>query len=512
MTRSSDAVLHEMRVARRKNRGVDRDWIDTWYELWLRGFFAIVVIVVVPIVLTGDELTAHSLAQFRDHAAGVASVVVAVALWVALRAGASGAPLAPEGPDVIYLLLAPIPRARVLRPLAAHQLRTAVTAGVVVGAATGLAAAARLPSGPGAWALSGLVAGPCIAAVFWGAVAVGSARRLPMLLANGLGLALVAVAAIDATSHTWSAPTTWLAALALLPLHGLVPPLVVVAGIALAIVVPTVALVAIGGTSLEPLLQRSALTSQMRFAASLQDMRTVVLLHRQLAMEKARRRPWLRLPNRRKVRRPVWRRGWHGYLRWPLDRVVRVLALLGTAAALTFAARSTHLLIILAGAALFVAALDVIEPYASELDHPTSLLTYGVSIRMVLMRNLAAPVAALTGIALLGAATVTLTSSSHTALEFACAVSASLAALAGSTLNVTLGPPSASQMEGLLLSPDIYGMVLLVRQGLPPAVAIAGLAPVAVASASGDAAAIAVAVVVSAVSIGTLLYAALRGV
>jgi hypothetical protein len=191
---------------------------------------------------------------------------------------------------------------------------------------------------------------------------------------------------------------------------------------------------------------------------------------------------------------------------------VRVLALLGTAAALTFAARSTHLLIILAGAALFVAALDMIEPYASELDHPTSLLTYGVSIRMVLLRNLAAPVAALTGIALLGGATVTLTSSSHTALVLACAVSASLAALAGSTLNVTLGPPSASQMEGLLLSPDIYGMVLLVRQGLPPAVAIAGLAPVAVASASGDAAAIAVAVVVSAVSIGTLLYASLRGV
>ena len=78
---------------------------------WLRGFFAVVVIVVVPIVLTGDELGPKSIAQFRDHAPGVASIIVALALWVALRAGAGGAPLAPEGPDVMYLLLAPIPRA-----------------------------------------------------------------------------------------------------------------------------------------------------------------------------------------------------------------------------------------------------------------------------------------------------------------------------------------------------------------------------------------------------------------
>src|SRR5665811_1430332 len=174
-----------MRAARRKNRGAARDWIDTSYELWLRGFFAVVVVVVVPIVLTGDELGPHGVAQLRLHAAGVASVVVALCLWVALRAGAGGAPLAPESPDVVYLLLAPIARERVLRPLAGQQLRTAISAGAIVGAATGLAAAARLPSGPGAWALAGLLAGPCIAAAFWGAVAIASARRLGLRAANG---------------------------------------------------------------------------------------------------------------------------------------------------------------------------------------------------------------------------------------------------------------------------------------------------------------------------------------
>ncbi len=501
-----------MRAARRKNRGATRDWIDTSYELWLRAFFAVVVIVVVPIVLTGDELDAHGVTQLRLHAPGVTSVVLALGLWVALRAGAGGGPLAPESPDVVYLLLAPIARARVLRPLAVQQLRTAISAGVVVGAATGLAAAARLPSGPGAWALGGLLAGPCIAAAFWGAVAIASARRLGPGIANGIGALLLATAVVDAMLRTWIAPTTWLGSLPLLPLHGLVPPLAAIAGVAVAIALPSAALVAIGGTSLAPLLRRSALTSQMRFAASFQDMRTVVLLHRQLSMEQSRRRPWIRIPTRRRVRRPVWRRGWHGYARWPLDRIARVLTLLAAGAALAYAARSTPLLIVLAGAALFVAALDILEPFAAELDHPTSLLTYGVSIRMLLLRNLAAPVVAFVGIALLGAAFSTIAVGEQALLVGVCATTAALAALAGATLNVTLGPPPASQLAMMLLLPDIYGIVLLVRQGLPPALAIVGLAPVVVAATVGIAPAVATAVAISAVSIGALLYSALRGV
>ena len=178
---------------------------------------------------------------------------------------------------------------------------------------------------------------------------------------------------------------------------------------------------------------------------------------------------------------------------------------------LTYVARSTHLLIIFAGLALFVAALDFVEPFGAELDHPTLLLTYGVSIRAVLLRNLAAPIVALTGLALVGAGVVTAVSGEHVFLIVACAVSAALAALAGSALNVALGPPT-SELAMMVFSPDIYGMVLLLRQGIPPAIAIGGLAPIAVASASGDVAAVAVAVGVSALSVGVLLYSALRGV
>ncbi len=512
MPTTQDAVLRQMRTARRKNRGAERDWIDTSYELWVRGFFAVVIIVVVPIILTGDELGAAEVMHFRDRAPGVASIIVALAVWFALRAGAAGAPLAPEAPDVVYLLLAPLSRAHVLRPLARQQLRTAVVGGAVIGLAIGQAAAARLPEGPGAWAWHGSIAGAALGALLWGVVAATSSRRLSTLAANALGLLLLAAAVADATFHTWFAPTTWVSSLALLPLHGLVPAAVAVLGIALAVVLPVVAILAIGGTSLEPLRQRSALVSQMRFAASLQDMRTVVLLHRQLSMEKSRSRPWIPLPTRRKVRRPAWRRGWHGYLRWPANRVVRVAVLLAATGAVAYASRSTHLLIIVAGATLFVAALDFIEPFAAELDHPTALLTYGVSIRAVLLRNLAAPVAALVGVSLIGAGALALATDHLTVVVFACALSASLAALAGSALNVALGPPPASQLEMLLLMPDIYGLILLVRQGLPPALAIAGLAPIAVASTAGAVPAIIVAVALASASTGALLYAALRGV
>ena len=47
--------------------------------------------------------------------------------------------------------------------------------------------------------------------------------------------------------------------------------------------------------ALEALARRSALVAQLRFAVTMQDLRTVVLLRRQLNQEQARRHPWLRL-------------------------------------------------------------------------------------------------------------------------------------------------------------------------------------------------------------------------
>ena len=50
----------------------------------------------------------------------------------------------------------------------------------------------------------------------------------------------------------------------------------------------------IGNLSIEAARRRAGLVAQLRFAVTLQDMRTVVLLRRQLAQEKPRNRPWIR--------------------------------------------------------------------------------------------------------------------------------------------------------------------------------------------------------------------------
>jgi hypothetical protein len=179
---------------------------------------------------------------------------------------------------------------------------------------------------------------------------------------------------------------------------------------------------------------------------------------------------------------------------------------------LGFAVGSTHFLVVAAGAAAFVAALDMIEPFAAELDHPTAILTYGVSIRAVLVRNLCAPVAATTAVALAAAGAASWFAPGHTALVFSVATCSALAALAGATLNVALGPPPASQLVNAMMLPEIYGMVLVTRQAVPPACAMAGFAPLAIAPAAGDGAAIALALGVGAVSVAVIAYSGLRGV
>src|SRR5438270_2789852 len=100
-------------------------------------------------------------------------------------------------------------------------------------------------------------------------------------------------------------------------------------GVAVAVIVPVLALGVVGGTSLEAAERRASLAGQLRFAATLQDIRTVIVLRRQLAQERPRNRPWFRLPRPKGdgPRRPVWRRGWHGILRWPVSRVARLLML-----------------------------------------------------------------------------------------------------------------------------------------------------------------------------------------
>ena len=141
-----------------------------------------------------------------------------------------------------------------------------------------------------------------------------------------------------------------------------------------AIVLVAVGLALLGRTSLEAAERRSRLVGQLRFAATLQDLRTVVVLRRQLAMELPRLRPWVRVPvrgNRPGARcSPAACGACSGGRR---RGVARLVLLGGDRRAWRCAARgrARRRSSLLAGLALFVAGLDTVEALAQEVDHPS---------------------------------------------------------------------------------------------------------------------------------------------
>ena len=280
---------------------------------------------------------------------------------------------------------------------------------------------------------------------------------------------LLALAVADGVGAIATSPTAPFGDLVLWPLRfhvsGLVPIVV-----AVALVLAGLALV--GRVSLEAAERRSTLVGQLRFAATLQDLRTVIVLRRQLAMELPRLRPWVRLQVRGTGRLPVFVRGLRGILRWPAARGARLL-LLGAIAGLCLRGMwaGTTPLIVLAGLALFVAGLDTVEPLAQEVDHPSRRdasplepaghppppRARSACVGQLLVAAVAIGVAGLPG-------------SGHVPLEVALIglVPLTLGGLAGALVSVLSEPPSSSGSWSLA-PPEAQGMRLAFRTAWPPA-------------------------------------------
>jgi hypothetical protein len=256
------------------------------------------------------------------------------------------------------------------------------------------------------------------------------------------------------------------------------PPLVeALAGAGLAVLLLAAGLVSVGGTSLEQSLRRAGLVAQLRFAVTVQDLRTVILLRRQLASELPRSRPWLRLTaggGGATFGSAVWRRGWHSFLRWPAARVARALVLGAVAAAaLVGTWHGTTPLVIVAGCALLLVALDAIEPLAQEIDHPTRRALVPIRTRALLRPHLVAPGVVLVLVGLVAVAGALVATRDVEALEvgLAALLPASMGALAGAAVSVITDPFQ------WVLNPVGQN----VRSAAPFLLAIAGVAPVLVA-------------------------------
>lgn len=478
---SSEAVraLRDLRRARRRRAYGDIDWSDALYKAYVTAIFSAIGASIASGYVGGDQVTPAELATVAERGPALVGLAVAVTLAAGLRSGGRGGPLALQPADVQLVLLAPLPRRLALRAPAARQLRTAAFSGAIIGMVAGNLAAQRLPGSYAAWAALGAVAGLVTGLAWTGSALTASGARLGRRWTGALGALALAWSAADLWAGTATSPTSLLGRLAMSAVDA--SPISTVGLLLLGL--PVAGLVLVGGTSLEAARRQAGLAAQLRFALTMQDLRTVLLLRRQLAAEGPRRRPWLRLPAGRRPR-PVWRRDWQGILRWPATRILRI-GLLGAVAGLAAAGawRGTPALVLASAAALLVAGLDSVEGQAQEADHLVRRDTLPVHPGWLLLHHLAAPSVVMTAVVAVAAGGAMALGGPATVLQIAGVIGlpAALAATSGAALSVQTGPIDPFALE------PFAGVRLFVRSVGPGVLAVAGVLPVLAARAAVDA-------------------------
>jgi hypothetical protein len=475
-------ALRAMRSDRRKHRVEDMDWFEALYRVYLAAFLGLGAIFFLSGLVGDAAFTSADLVNIHTHSPHVVGLAAALAVFIGLRSGANGGPLAVEDAEVRHVLMAPISHAQVLRHPAIQRLRTFAFAGALTGGIANQLLGRRVPNHPslGLFALYGAIAGAIIGVLF----------MVSALLAHGLGLARWMSTAIATLLLGWQIAVTF-------GDTNIAGPFDVVGSVALGwsrvkvfdavgvlviLVLTAVSISLVGRFSLEALARRSALVSQMKFAVTLQDVRTVVLLRRQLSQEHMRVKPWVKVP--RVLRRDVVvGRGFRSMMHFPLRRIIRMkLLVIAAAGALVLAWRGTTPMVVPAGLALFVLGLDVVEPLSQEVDQPDRTDALPVERGLIMTKHLIVP--AIASLLFLPAGVITVLVLEPGASSVGYAVLLGIIALwggvAGATINSVKGAPDplSGANQGLALPPEVSGMGTVIRSGWPPVVSILACLPV----------------------------------
>ena len=477
-------ALHAMRTERRKHRVADMDWFEALYRVYISAFLGGGAILFLS-GLSGDKpLLGSDLQNVIANTPHAVGLVASIIVFLGLRSGANGGPIAVEEPEVRHVLLAPVPHSAVLRHPAIQRLRTFAFVGAIAGATANQLLSRRVESSGTSlvvWALWGAIAGAIMGMLF----------VIAALLIHGLGISRWFTTAIGTALVGWQVAVTfgdtntagpfdfigsisrwWLDGVQLQDVIGIV---VVLAFAALAVYLA-------GNLSLEALSRRSALVSQMKFAVTLQDIRTVVLLRRQLSQEHMRVKPWVKVP--RVFRRDIIvGRGLRSMMHFPLRRIMRMTLLTITAAAaLVMAFRGTSPAIVVAGLFLFIMGLDAVEPLSQEVDQPDRTDALPIERGLLMTKHLIVPAVAMTPFLLAGVFTAFVLEPqvSTIAYGFIIGIPAVLAGVAGASINAVKGAPDpvGGANEGLALPPEMSGMGNVIRSAFPPAVSIIGCLPI----------------------------------
>lgn len=476
MVRLDHRALGELRRARRRRHLNAVNVWDALYKVYITALVGSFAVGVLSEYVAGSQATSAFLERLRDDGPAAIGVFIAILVGSGWRSGGRGGPITVQPADVHIVLLAPISRQRALIGPALRQFRFTVFVGTVMGALVGIVAWRRLPGGWLAWATWGAVTGAVTATASIGAAFVASGLRLGRW-APVAALAFVGWASADVLASTTTSPTTFLGQLALRPIGVEGAPVV---GVMWAVAVALVGFGVVGRTAIAAAQRRAGLLAQLRFAITLQDIRTVVLLRRLLTQEGARSRPWVVL--RRGIERPVWRRDIQGLLRWPAMRFVRLLlmgALAGGTLMLVWNGATEFLVI--AGGVLFVAALEAVEGLAEEVDHPARRDTLPVRRSWLTGQHMFVPLLVMTGISIGGVAAAAAVGGGSRRVLTVGAVTvlpAALGAVCGAVMSVISEPFDPSSPD-LLVTPELVASGrFLFRMGFAPGLAVMGVLPV----------------------------------
>lgn len=474
---TSSEALNELRKARRHNRLSEVHWIDALYRVYMVGLAAVIFVLFAVSRLPEDRLSDQDAINFAAEAPMWLGLAFAIAIGIGLRSGGRGGPLVLEAPVVMHELNAPVPRKAVVRGPAIKQLRFMAFAGAVTGAIIGEVAAYRIPVNP-ALSIACCALSFGLAGVLASATALAaSGRRLRWWPANLLAALLIGWSAIDIFTKRTTSPFTLLAQIAFWPITFRV---FAIASIAVVALVVWLGLSRIGDLSVEHALRRAGLVAQLRFAVTLQDVRTVVLLRRQLSQETPRIKPWIRIrrSKRKSIIPPTWKRDWQSYLRFPLPRILR-MAMMGVIAGLALGAlwRGTIPMIIVAGLALYVVAYDASEPTAQEVDHPTRWESFPDPPGTLLLQHVAAAFVVMAFVCLIAAASALVLVPFEVVwkLTLIMFIPVAMAAACSAMISTAQGAPDMAGLAGL--GPDVMGWLMIARLVIPPAITIVALLP-----------------------------------
>ena len=485
------AAMHALRAQRKRNRLGDIEWFDAAYKVYVVGLFGGIALAWASDLVGDAELSVGQAADVARHGPAVLGLFAALAFVLGLRGGSQGGPLALEAADVAYVMLAPVPRRAALLKPAVQRIRSAAFTGAVVGAVFGQLAGRRLPGTPIAWFFSGALFGGGCALLWVGAALLAHALRIPLAVTTIIGLAVIAwqtaavitgipgPANLDGSIALWGWRQRGIDVIAL------------VVDVALI----TVGLVLVARTSLDALARRSSLVAQLRFAVTMQDLRTVILLRRQLSYEHTRRRPWIRL-SPSGTSHPVWRRGWHSLLRLPTGRLLRMTALAAGAGACQVAVvHGTTPALLGTMILVFVLGLEVLEPLSQEIDQPDRTDSFPVARGDLMQRHLIAPAVALVPFAVIAGAVAVAVDASVThgdrigsaiAVAGMLALPTLLAGAAGGAVSIVRDAPDplSGKSTEAFMPPEMAGFTTVISTFVPLVVPVlAGLSVLAVRAA-----------------------------